>query len=279
MNRVLRNAVLSACLLAGVLCTSPARAFEPILMFLFGMAREVMYDAFVNSQTQPQPNSEPLPAVYPGTMVEPRKLRELIDESFYYLSERRREALFQVFNDELIKPKNALVRASMIQYFAEHALAVRNVIDRLSLLSEPEMRALSAQFADEARKLPEKEREQLRKVLDEGLLPVPPDLNHMLVVAIAEIPRPPAGPALAEQQDGGAGNGATEPKRRASKVAAEPNDVDAVVVTRRDAPQAAEPPPRVRSTAEPRVPVMKPRASTAQVEAAATPRNETATVW
>jgi len=197
MNRVLRNAVLSACLAAGVLCTSPARAFEPILMFLFGMAREVMYDAFVNSQKPPQPNSEPLPALYPGTMVEPRKLRELIDESFYYLSERRRDALFQAFNDELIKPKNATVRAAMIQYFAEHAYAVRNVIDRLSLLSEPEMRALAVQFADEARKLPEKERQQLREVLEEGLLPVPPDLSHMLVVAIAEIPRAPAEPAAA----------------------------------------------------------------------------------
>jgi hypothetical protein len=92
---------------------------------------------------------------------------------------------------------------------------VRNVIDRLSLLSEPEMRALSAQFADEARKLPEKEREQLRKVLEEGLLPVPPDLNYMLVVAIAEIPRPPAEPALAEQQDGGAAKPPAEPKPQA----------------------------------------------------------------
>jgi len=211
MNRVLRNAVLSACLLAGALCATPARAFEPILMFLFGMAREVMYDAFVNSQKPSELHSEPLPAVYPGTMVEPRKLRELIDDSFYYLSERRREALFQAFNDELIKPKNATVRASMIQYFAEHALAVRSVIDRLSLLSEPEMRALSGEFADQARKLSEKEREQLRKVLDEGLLPVPPDLNHMLVVAIAEIPRAPAEPAVADAA-GGAGKLAAEPK-------------------------------------------------------------------
>jgi len=259
--------VLSACLLLGTLSAPPARAFEPILMFLFGMAREVMYDAFLNSQKLPQPNSEPLPAVYPGTMVEPRKLRELIDESFYYLSERRREALFQAFNDELIKPKNATVRASMIQYFAEHAYAVRNVMDRLSKLTEPEMRALSEHFAAEARNLPVEDREKLRTVLEEGLLPVPPDLNRMLVVAVAEIPRPPPTEPVPVAQDGGAG-----------KVAAEPNDVDAVVVTRRDAPQAAEP-PRVRSTAAPRVPVMKPRASTAQVEAAAIPRNETASVW
>ena len=174
--------MLSACLLFGTLSAPPARAFEPILMFLFGMAREVMYDAFLNSQKAPQPNSEPLPAVYPGTMVEPRKLRELIDESFYYLSERRREALFQAFNDELIKPKNATVRASMIQYFAEHAYAVRNVMDRLSKLTEPEMRALSEHFAAEARSLPVEDREKLRTVLEEGLLPVPPDLNRMLVV-------------------------------------------------------------------------------------------------
>jgi hypothetical protein len=271
--------VLSACLLLGALSAPPARAFEPILMFLFGMAREVMYDAFLNSQKAPQPNSEPLPAVYPGTMVEPRKLRELIDESFYYLSERRREALFQAFNDELIKPKNATVRASMIQYFAEHAFAVRNVMDRLSKLTEPEMRALSEHFAAEARKLPVEDREKLRTVLEEGLLPVPPDLNRMLVVAVAEIPRPPPNEPIPVAQDGGAGKGAAKPKPRASKVAAESNDLDAVVVTRRDAPQAAEPPPRVRSTAAPRVPVMKPRASTAQVEAAAAPRNETATVW
>jgi len=115
-------------------------------------------------------------------------------------------------------------------------------------------------------------------VLEEGLLPVPPDLNRMLVVAVAEIPRPPPIESVPVAQDGGAGKGAAKPKRRASKVAAEPNDVDAVVVTRRDAPQAAEP-PRVRSTAAPRVPVMKPRASTTQVEAAAIPRNETASVW
>jgi len=202
MRRVLRNAVFAGIVLS-TLCALPARAFDPITMFLFGMAREIMYEAFRNSVTPAEPNAEPLPEVYPGTMVEPRKLRELIDESFFYLSERRRGEIFQAFHEELIKPKNALVRASMIQYFTEHAYAVRSAIDRMSKLNETEMRAVTAQFAAQVRTLSPEERAQLRKVLDEGLLPVPPDLNRMLSVAVAEIPqRQPEQTAAAAQASG-----------------------------------------------------------------------------
>ena len=91
----LRRTLLCAAVALGLLGASPALAMDPMLMFLFGMAREIMYEAFQNSRKPPAPNSEPLPAVYPGTMVEPRKLRELIDESFFYLSERRRDELFR----------------------------------------------------------------------------------------------------------------------------------------------------------------------------------------
>ncbi|MDX1375393.1 MAG: hypothetical protein R3357_07530 [Burkholderiales bacterium] len=202
----LRRALLLACIACGALAASPARAFDPMLSFLFGMAREIMYEAYLNSRKPPAPNAEPLPAVYPGTMVEPRKLREMIDESFVYLSERRREEIFQALHDEIIKPENAAVRASMIAYFTEHALAVRMVMERLSKLSEGEMRELSAHFAARARALPAEDREQLRKVLQEGLLPVPPDLNQKLVLAIAEIPRAPVAEEAAsagEQADGG----------------------------------------------------------------------------
>jgi|GEM_PF-1113680 len=219
----LRRGVLFAFIALGVLFASPARAVEPVLMFLFSMAREIMYEAFVNSENpRPQP-VEPLPAVYPGTMVEPRTLRELIDQSFIYLSERRREELFRALHDEIIKPKNAAVRASMIAYFAEHAVAVRTVMERLSNLNETEMRELSAHFAAQARTLPVDEREQLRKVLDEGLLPVPADLNQRLVVAIAEIPRAPADadPALPLAEDGKPRSAAKLPQPLAATTARE----------------------------------------------------------
>lgn len=251
MNRVLRNGLLFACIVLSTLCATPARAFDPITTFLFGMAREIMYEAFVNSRKPPAANSQPLPAVYPGTTVEPRKLRELIDESFFYLSERRREELFQAFHEELIKPKNAAVRSAMIQYFTEHAYAVRSVMDRLSKLREPELRALTAQFTAQARTLSAEERVQLRKLLEEGLLPVPPELNRMLVVAVAEIPASPTEQAKAEQ-DSGRGGSTARPKPQAatslaaskpeSDTATGPIDVSAVIVTPRDAPPVAERP-------------------------------------
>lgn len=183
----------------------PARAFDPILSFLFYMARELMYEGFNNSENPPTRPIETLPAVYPGTMVEPSKLRALIDESFIYLSERRRGLLFQSFHDELIKPENAPVRASMIAYFAEHAFAVRTVMERLSKLNENEMRELSNQFAAQARALSAEDREKLRKVIREGLLPVPPDLNNYLVLAIADLPAPPVDAAVATREDTAAG--------------------------------------------------------------------------
>ncbi len=193
----LRRALLLAVIALGLLGPGSARALDPMMMFLFGMAREIMYEAFLNSRKPPSESPAPLPQVYPGTMVEPRKLRELIDESFFYLSERRRTEIFQALHDEIIKPQNAAVRASMIAYFAEHAVAVRQVMDRLSKLTETERRQLSEQFVAQARGLPEPEREQLRKLLDEGLLPVPPDLNQRLVVAMRSIPRAPAAEGVA----------------------------------------------------------------------------------
>jgi len=202
MGRRLRQGLFFA--LLALACAAPVRA-DPLLMFLFGMAREMMYEGFVNSQKPRSPYDEPLPAVYPGTMVEPAKLRQLIDESFIYLSERRRAELFQAFNDELIKPQNAPVRAAMIQYFSEHAYAVRMVMERLSKLHESEMRELAERFVDQARTLPEKDREQLRLVLNEGLLPVPPDLNKILVVAMRDLP-PAALPDATAVADGKPGN-------------------------------------------------------------------------
>ena len=246
MKPALRNVLVSACLIAGMLCTTPARAFDPILMFLIGMAREITYEAFATSQNPRAPAEEPLPEVYPGTMVEPSKLRAMIDESFVYLSERRRDALFQAFHDELIKPQNAAVRASMIAYFTEHALAVRMVLQRLSKLTENEMRMLSAEFAVQARTLASDDRENLRKVLEEGLLPVPPDLNKMLVAEIRALP-PATAVAEPAPQTALEAKAAAGPGPHASKPVAERRDVGAVVAAPHDAPPAA---------VQPQVPVL-----------------------
>jgi hypothetical protein len=232
MGRFVRQGVFLAFVAIGASWAMPARAFEPITTFLFYMAREIMFDAYTNSENPQNRAIEPLPAVYPGTMVEPAQLRALIDNSFIYLSARRREQLFQSFNDELLKPKNAAVRGAMIAYFAEHAQAVRKLMERLSKLNVTEMRELSVRFSLEARELPEEDLEKLRQVLENGLLPVPPDLNARLVLAISDIPTRPsetpaagdaAAPAAATATDkataagkDGAGQGDAKPSREAA---------------------------------------------------------------
>jgi hypothetical protein len=250
MRRALRNAVLS-CLVFGTLCAMPARAFDPVTMILFGIAREIMYEAFENSLKPRAPSQEPLPQVYPGTMVEPRKLREQIDESFFYLSERRRAEIFQAFHEELIKPKNALVRASMIQYFSERAYAVRSAIDRLSKLTEPEMRAVTAQFATQVLEMKPEDRKQLRKVLDEGLLPVPPDLNRMLVAAVRDIPQTQAEQVAETPQEAAKAKPKTQVQAEARASAGRPVAFGALSVMPGAQPGAAQQGPAPGAAASP----------------------------
>src|SRR5262245_40990770 len=116
MVRLLRKGVLLTLLLAGYV--APAAA-DPTLMFLIGIARQI-----VESHAARPPGAvDPLPLpdmaqVYPGTTVEPAHVRNLIDDSFTYLSPSQRREIFDALNAALLEPKNAAVRGAMIEYFA-----------------------------------------------------------------------------------------------------------------------------------------------------------------
>src|SRR5262245_33826997 len=116
MGRLLRRAIFFICLAS---FAAPALAVDPILMFIFSMAREMMeQNAAREPAVKPLPhwggNVPEFPKVYPGTMVEPEHLRSLIDDCFPYLSGDRRQAVFESLNAALLDPKNAPIRASMI---------------------------------------------------------------------------------------------------------------------------------------------------------------------
>lgn len=184
MGRLLRKGVLFAFLFA---CAAPAWAADPILMLLFGIARDMMINRAIDAITAP-PGEAPIeiPKFYPGTLVEPDQLRRLIDDSFLYLSESQRGEIFDALHAELLKPKNAVVRAAMIEYFAERALAVRAAQLRLARLTWGEKQLLAEAFHKEAAALPEAEQAELAEVLRRGLLPVPSDLNQLLLTAFAK---------------------------------------------------------------------------------------------
>ena len=167
----------------------PARAMDPVLMFVFSMAREMIEKNAAREAASPAlpqmgANLPDFPKVYPGTMIEPEHLRQLIDDCFPYLSDDRRREVFEALHAELLDPKNAPIRASMIDYFAERAYAVRAAQARLEKMSAREKEALASEFKKEVAELPAEERTRLGRLLREGLLPVPSDFNRMLLGAV-----------------------------------------------------------------------------------------------
>lgn len=181
---LLRRAALFTLLLASVAVPTRAQAADPILMFLLGIARDMV----IAHVTRPQPK-EPAPLVdldrvYPGTLVEPEQIRRLIDECFGYLSQAQRGEIFDALNEALLNPKNAAVRAPMIDYFVQHALAVRATQERLAQMSPDEKRAIAAEFRAATLGMPEEEQARLSTVLRQGLLPLPDDLGQMMLAAL-----------------------------------------------------------------------------------------------
>jgi len=182
MRRFLRKGVVFALLFAGVV--TPASA-DPILMFLFGVARDMM-EAHANRAPQNVPAPEFIPdmtRVYPGTLVEPEHLQLLIRDSFLYLTDAQRKEIFDSLNEALADPKNAAMRGSMIDYFADKALTVRAAQLRLAELSWREKERLAADFGKELATLSADDKAQLGLLLRGGLLPVPTDLNQLLLAA------------------------------------------------------------------------------------------------
>jgi hypothetical protein len=181
MGRLLRKGVLFTVLFAGV--ATPASA-DPILMFLIGVAREMV----VNHAAAPRASApaEILPdltKVYPGTSVEPDTLRRLIDDCFLYLSDGQRREIFDAMHAALMNPKNAAVRGAMIEYFAEKALTIRAAQLKLARMPWSEKERMAEEFKSELAALSEEDQTQLGELLRSGLLPVPRDLNQLLLAA------------------------------------------------------------------------------------------------
>jgi hypothetical protein len=181
MGRFLRKGVLFTLLFAGIV--TPAAA-DPLIMFLIGVARDIAEAQSAKPRNAPAPEYVPDKSrVYPGTIVEPEHLRRLIDDSFPYLADTQRKEIFASLNDALANPKNAAVRGEMIQYFVDRALTIRAARIQLSELSRPEKERLAGEFSKELHALSTEDQALLGNLLRGGLLPVPNDLNQLLLAA------------------------------------------------------------------------------------------------
>lgn len=182
MGRFLRKGVLFTLLFAGV--AAPAAA-DPILMFLLGVARDMAIKHATSSPRNRAPEAQrpDFAKVYPGTSVEPEHLRRLIDDSFLYLGDGQRREIFDALNAALLNPNNAAVCGAMIEYFAEKALMVRAAQLQLARTPWREKQRMAEQFKSQIAGLPAQDLAQLGEILRNGMLPVPSDLNQLLLAA------------------------------------------------------------------------------------------------
>jgi len=182
MPALLRSASL---VLVFALWSMPARA-DPLVFFLMSAAREIISSA----ADRPAPKPLPLPeemTLYPGTAVRPVDMRRVIDESFVYLSSDQRTEIFDSLHAMLLDAKLGASRATLIEYFMHKALAVRVAQVQLERLSQADKRELAVQFRQEIAALPDEERGQLQLILQKNLLPVPADLNQLLLAELKDV--------------------------------------------------------------------------------------------
>lgn len=160
---------------------------DPLIFFLMSAAKEIATSALGKAAAESAPAPLPAPeATYPGTAVEPATLRRVIEESFVYLSSSQRAEIFDSVNAMLLDPKLGHTRATLIEYFLHKALAVRAAQIELGKLTYAQKEGLARQFRQETADLPDDERRQLQTLLEMQLLPVPADLNQMLLAQLQE---------------------------------------------------------------------------------------------
>lgn len=179
----------------GLLCAllavwpSVVHAAEPLTLILIHIIRQQIANAVENAIEQAQRERERPVLVIPRAPydLDDQQLRALIDEGFVHLTRSQRDEVFAGVKRILSDPENAALRPGLVQELAIKASAVRQAHERLSALSVAEKRALAVEARGEYEKLPPDERQQMVQVLQAGIVPLPRDLNEMILAEFAGV--------------------------------------------------------------------------------------------
>lgn len=188
-----------------LLCSASAAYADPVLILLLRMIRDQVItsslEAGVTSLRQaPSPRSPAYgfalasPPVPRGS--EESRVRALIDDSFLHLSGAQRDAVFAGMKKVLNDPQHAQIRTQLVAEFTLKARAVREGYRNLDRLSDTEKRTLALQAKEEFRRLPAEQRHQLLEALQAGVLPMPHDLNEIMLAEFGSVARAVGGERL-----------------------------------------------------------------------------------
>jgi hypothetical protein len=151
-------------------------------------------EAGVNSLRQAAPpqapnfgNGLPAPPAPQGNTVQ--SLRTLIDESLLHLSTEQRDAVFAGMQKVLNDPQHAQLSPQILAEFTSTVRALRESYRQLDRLPYSQKKVLVMQAREEFQRLPAEQRQQLLEVLQSGMLPVPRDLNEIMLAEFGSVSR------------------------------------------------------------------------------------------
>ncbi|HSN39824.1 MAG TPA: hypothetical protein VLT92_06485 [Burkholderiales bacterium] len=170
--------------------SSASFAIDPLTLILLRMMR----DQIISSSAQAVVEGAQRDSAGSGMafapspyMLDDRKLRTLIDEGFVYLTPAQRDEVYASVQRAFDDPKNAALRPMLVQELAQKASAARQAHERLSNLSDGEKKTIVDQMRSEYTELPPEERLQMLQVLQSGVVPIPRDLNDMILAEFGNV--------------------------------------------------------------------------------------------
>jgi hypothetical protein len=188
--------VLRRIVIGGLLAISSSAAFaaDPLTLILLRILRDQIITAAAEAAYErlQEPERPAGPIVFPAHPydLDDARLRTLIEEGFVHLSSAQRDEVFASVKRILADPRNAPMRFHIIEELALKASAVRQAHEQLNTLSDVRKRALATEAREEYRKLAPEERQQMLAVLQSGVMPIPRDLNDMILTEFRSVPAP-----------------------------------------------------------------------------------------
>ena len=172
------------------LVSTGAVAADPLVMFLLRMMRDQALTSAIQSgvESSQQPARPDVAAPGPQAPAESQRLKGLIDEGFVHLGPQQRDELHASLMRMLSDPRNAPMRAEIINEFTRQAIAMRDAHRQLSRLSESDMRIIAAEARIEYQRLPQDQRRQLMTALQHGVPGLPRALHDLMLAEFGSVP-------------------------------------------------------------------------------------------
>jgi len=185
--------------LAMVCIPASAFALDPLTLILLRVVRDKVLSTGLETAVErvPSPSVQHVPQTNLPLGLNDGQLKRLIDEGFVHLSSSQRSEVYDSVRRILLDPTNAADAPGIVADLAVKAAAVLQALESLSGLSTDRKREIAREAGEEYAKMPLDTRDELTEVLRQRIMPLPSDLNGMILSEIdrVRLTLPPAVPA------------------------------------------------------------------------------------